>query len=147
MLTIYLCCLCYLTYLVGQRFRQFAFQTNHGLSETQIVSDKHGRSLSETRFRTFFGFAFQTNQFVGKGSYLLVEVEPDGVCLKRDFGPFSDLRFRQTVPNNIVLLVMARPRCHALPVLPAACGCGATLSRHFTDHVTFSRHFQRFFKE
>jgi hypothetical protein len=69
------------------------------------------------------------------------------VCLKRDFGPFSDLRFRQTVPNNIVLLVMARPRCHALPVLPAACGCGATLSRHFTDHVTFSRHFQRFFKE
>ena len=52
---------------------------------------------------------------------MLVEVEPDGVCLKRDFGPFSDLRFRQTVPNNIVLLVMARPRCHALPVLPAAC--------------------------
>ena len=43
-----------------------------------------GNCLSETQIRKRSEIAFQTHQFVGKGSYLLVEVEPDGVCLKRN---------------------------------------------------------------
>jgi hypothetical protein len=77
---------------------------------------------------------------------LLVKVGPHSVSLIRESDKIRKTRISKTVPKILVLLVKARPRCHALPVLPAACGYGSTLdhvtfSRHFTSHVTFSRHF------
>jgi hypothetical protein len=51
------------------------------------------------------------------------------VSLIRVFLILSDSGISETVPNIcLVLLVRARPRCHALPVLPAACvACGLWL--------------------
>ena len=100
---------------------------------------------AKQRISDFDVYAKQRDQFVAEGLYLLVKVGPHSVSLLRNFRILSESRSSETVPKILVLLVRAHPHCHALPVLPAACGCGATLSRHFTDHVTFSRHFLTFF--
>ena len=52
---------------------------------------------------------------------MLLKVGPHGASLLRNSVKIRKTRSSKTVPKILVLLVRARPRCHALPVL-SACG-------------------------
>ena len=112
-----------------QRSSEFANQRNHGFANSQIKSAKHGRCFAYSRFWQNLKNADQRNQFVAEGSNLLVKVGPHSVSLIPESDKIRKTRISETVPNIcLVLLVRARPRCHALPVLPAACvACGLWL--------------------